>query len=87
MRNFMLFILFILSYASINAQIKVKQIDGKTFVQVDSKKKFAKPTEFQYKDKDGKVYPIFATGKGGYFVIKTSKRTGKTYRSYLSLQP
>lgn len=80
----MLFILLFLPLLSFS-QIKVKTVDGKMFVQV-STKQVAKPTEFTFKDSDGKIYPIFATGKGGFYVNKISKKTGKVYRAYLSLQ-
>lgn len=84
MKKFMLFILLFLPLLSFS-QIKVKQISGKTLVQVRNKP-IAKPTEFSFIDKDGKVYQVFATGKGGYYINKTSKKTGKVYRAYLSLQ-
>jgi hypothetical protein len=36
-----------------------------------------------YTDSKGVVYPIYKGAKGGMFVIRTSAKTGKTYKQYL----
>lgn len=57
---------------------------GDTFVCVDSvKSKHPTMTKYFYLTKDGDKYPIYATANGKCFVIKTSKKTGKSYRQYL----
>jgi hypothetical protein len=37
-----------------------------------------------YEEK-GQTYPIYQGSKGGYYIIKVSKKTGKEYRQYLSI--
>lgn len=41
------------------------------------------PTYYTYTDKDGKVYTIYRSKKGSYYIKKVSKKTGKEYRQYL----
>lgn len=43
----------------------------------------AEPTDKTYTDRTGKVYPVYKTDKGRYFVNKVSGKTGKEYRYYL----
>lgn len=62
--------------------------NGNTFVQVsDSSNKIQKDTptmtKYFYIGADGKKYPIYVSSKGKYFIIKTSKKTGKEYKQYL----
>jgi len=40
-------------------------------------------TPYNWEDKNGDIYPIFITKKGGCYIIKTSKKTGKPYKYYL----
>lgn len=40
-------------------------------------------TSFTWTDKKGNVYPIYITESGSCFTLRTSKTTGKEYRSYL----
>lgn len=39
-------------------------------------------TPFTFKDKDGKIYPIYISKNGRCYIIKTSKN-GKEYKYYL----
>ena len=71
------------------AQVKYEQ-NGNTFKSVTSEKtikKGAEPlkTPFFYEDSKGMKYPIYISngGKGSAFIIRTSKKTGKDYKSYL----
>lgn len=60
--------------------------EGKVFVEQDTKKEptsNAKKTEFTYKAKDGKTYPIYLSKNGKAFIVRTSKKSGKEYRQYL----
>ncbi len=34
----------------------------------------------------GKTYQVWQGSKGGYFVIRTSKKTGKEYKQYLKVK-
>lgn len=47
-------------------------------VQADAK------TPYTWKDKDGKIYPIYITKKGASYIKRVSKKTGKEYKYYLS---
>lgn len=40
-------------------------------------------TGFTWKDSKGKTYPIYISDKGSCYIIRTSKNTGKEYKSYL----
>ena len=40
-------------------------------------------TQYTYKAKDGKDYPIYLSKKGKAFIVKTSKKSGKQYPQYL----
>ena len=71
------------------AQVKYEQ-NGNTFKSVTSEKaikKGADPirTPFTYEDSKGVKYPIYISngGKGSAYIIRTSKKTGKEYKSYL----
>ena len=59
--------------------------NGTTFTQVSKKSKEADSTVTQYTfvATDGVKYPIYRSSKGKYFIIRTSKKTGKQYRQYL----
>lgn len=43
----------------------------------------AEQTGKTYTDRQGKVYPVYKTGKGKYFINKVSGKTGKEYKYYL----
>ena len=43
----------------------------------------AKPTSYTYTDTKGEVYPVYESKNGKNFTLKTSKKSGKQYRSYL----
>lgn len=79
---------FILSLLALTANAQdYKQLNDSTFVEVASSplsKSSAIQTDFVWKDKDGKSYPIFLSKNGRAFVKKVSKKTGKTYNNYLS---
>ena len=42
-------------------------------------------TQYKYKDKAGKEYPVYISQKGSCFIVKTSKE-GKEYRQYLGIE-
>ena len=66
-----------------NAQTYTR--NGNTFTSAKSVKAKAEPvkTKFTWKDSKGKEYPIYISAKGSCYVIKTSSKTGKEYKSYL----
>ena len=47
--------------------------------------KEATDTGLKFETKDGEQFPIMKTDSA-YFVIRTSKKTGKTYKQYLKIQ-
>ena len=60
--------------------------EGNTFVQVQSDKVSLKndtKTQYTYKDKNGKEYPIYLTKNGKAFIIRVSKKNGREYKQYL----
>lgn len=40
-------------------------------------------TVYSWKDKDNKIYPIYKTKNGAYYILRISKKTGKEYKYYL----
>jgi hypothetical protein len=43
-----------------------------------------KVTGYTYTNSRGEKMPVYVSDSGRYFVIMTSKKTGKTYRKYLT---
>lgn len=41
------------------------------------------PTSYTWQDSKGNKYPIYMSNSGSCYIIKTSKKTGKDYKSYL----
>lgn len=67
---------------SISAQSYTRS--GNTFTITSTKKTKAKPTKTKFTvEKDGKSYPVYMGSTGSCFILKTSSKTGKEYRSYL----
>lgn len=61
--------------------------EGKVFVQQTTNKKVTlkndTKTEYTYKAKDGKTYPIYLSRNGKAFIVRVSKKTGNEYKQYL----
>lgn len=38
-----------------------------------------------FEDKKGTIYPIFKSGKGKFFIVRTSAKTGNTYKQYITI--
>ena len=80
----LLFIALMLIGATAQAQTATKNAQGHYSITKDSVQ--AKPptdTGKTYQDSKGKIYPIFKTDKGKFYVIRTSAKTGKQYKQYL----
>lgn len=79
-------ILIGLTYSA-TAQSKAEyKIEGNEIVKVsngNTKKKTTK-TSLTHTIK-GKKYEVYKGVKGGYFIIRTSKKTGKQYKQYLKI--
>ena len=39
-----------------------------------------------FTDSKGKVYPVYRSARGKYYVIRTSRKTGKQYKQYLKVE-
>ena len=57
-------------------QPKTEQVTGQQ--QSKKVKNNGKPTGHTYKG-----YPVYQGAKGGYYVIRTSKKTGNEYKQYV----
>lgn len=83
---------FVFSFSAQSAAQSYK-IEGKEIVQQKSSKSSNDiKTDYTYKDNKGNTYPIYLheytkgdnIGKHTCYVIKTSRKTGKTYKYYLT---
>lgn len=79
-------ILVCLLALSMGAQAQTIKREGNQFVLgkpslVELSRKDS--TVMTIKDTDGKVYPLYISGKGRAYTIRVSKQ-GKTYRKYMS---
>lgn len=81
MKNLILCIL--LALFSINTYAEVKR-EGNTFKTEQTVGSKGTETKYTWEDKEGNKYPIFITKKGACYVLRTSKKTGKEYKYYLS---
>lgn len=80
-------ILIGLTYSA-TAQSKAQyKIQGNEIVKVSNAKTKKEPvkTNLTHTIK-GKTYPVYKGAKGGYFIIRESKKTGKKYKQYLKIQ-
>ena len=60
--------------------------NGKEFSTTTTRTRTAsegKKTGYTWKDSKGKVYDIYISDKGSCYIIRTSSKTGKQYKSYL----
>ena len=81
-----LLIIALFAYFGATAQTKVKRSETGIFCsELSPKDSTFKRSGEVYKDGSGILYPIYISKSGKYFVIHTSKKTGKSYRHYLLL--
>lgn len=85
-----IFALLVLALISLcaNARVEHKVVGNKIVaveVKADSSAKAptATKTQYTYVDKDGKTYPVYRGAKGGLYILRVSKKTGKEYKYYL----
>lgn len=59
--------------------------DGKQYSSIKAEKASVpdEKTGFTYKDSTGKVYDIYISKTGSCYILRVSKKSGKTYKSYL----
>jgi len=79
-------ILFLFIAVSSQAQ-QLAKINSKGHYSINSDSSAVKAvnTGKTFEDKKGVLYPIFKSGKGKYFIIRTSAKTGNTYKQYLTI--
>lgn len=85
-RRIFAFILFIFCVGIItNADNKNYKCENKTYSSTGRVNNSSAPTStgFTWQDSKGKTYPIYISDKGSCYIIRTSKNTGKEYKSYL----
>lgn len=84
MKKALITIAFLLAM-SVNAQDTNKptyKVVGNKIVKIDQPKKQPLKTDLTYTVNDS-TYQVYQGSKGGYFIIRKSKKTGKEYRMYL----
>lgn len=89
MRKFSLFLIAFLLACAVTGQTKVKKDLQGNFVTARETGTTAKAKEtgkFLIL-KTGEKLPVFETAKGKLYVNRTSKKTGKIYKQYLTVEP
>ena len=84
MKKILFILLLLLTVGTtINAQNYTRE--GNTFISSTGERVKTEPikTKFTWKDSKGNEYPVYMSKSGSCFVIRTSKKTGKEYKSYL----
>ena len=83
MRKLLFMVVLALMVGTINSQsvkrqgnVFIEQRDT-TFVNNGTK------TQYTYKAKDGKEYPIYLSKNGKAYIVRVSKKSGKQYKQYL----
>jgi len=79
-------ILFLFIAVSSQAQ-QLAKINSKGHYSINSDSSAVKAvnTGKTFEDKKGTIYPIFKSGKGKFFIVRTSAKTGNTYKQYISI--
>ena len=79
-------IILMLAFIGAIAQTEVKRNEKGIFCQVKQPIDTAeKLTGDSFIDSKGKLYPVYLSKSGKYFVLHTSKKTGKEYKHYLKM--
>lgn len=78
------FIILVMLIVSMTGTTCVAEVvrNGNTFETVQTSQADVQ-TPYTWKDKDGKIYPIYISKKGACYVKRVSKKTGKEYKYYL----
>ena len=88
--KYIILILFAVYTATSFAQTKPNsKLVGNEYTQIVSKKSVAShdsTTNFTYKDKTGKIYPVYQSTRGSHYIwrpVTKGKNTGKPVKYYL----
>lgn len=78
-------LLLMLGVNNSNSFSQVIRRNGNTFTvaKVKQVSKSATKTKFTWQDSKGNLYPIYVSQSGATYVLRTSKKSGKEYKSYL----
>ena len=82
MKKFIVMVALALMVGASSTHAQSIKREGKVFVQQDTKNAGTK-TEYTFKAKDGKTYPIYVSKNGKAYIIRVSKKSGKEYKQYL----
>lgn len=85
MKQLLFIIALSLTMFTVQAQSQVKQDSTGNYYSVTKTKEPARSTGKTFTDSKGVVYPVMQSASGKLYVIRTSKKTGKTYKQYLKL--
>lgn len=82
----LLTLLFLFIAVSSQAQ-QLAKINSKGHYSISSDSSAVKAvnTGKTFEDKKGTIYPIFKSGKGKFFIVRTSAKTGNTYKQYITI--
>tara|TARA_R110001606_G_scaffold380805_1_gene541549 strand:- start:1011 stop:1271 length:261 start_codon:yes stop_codon:yes gene_type:complete len=85
MRNYILIVMAIALSLEVNAQVS-RDAEGNFLSKARVQAAHDSTTTYTYTDGKGKVEPVFTGRKGGYYLARISKKSGKFYRKYLKLE-
>ena len=85
MRNYILIVMAIALSLEVNAQVS-RDAEGNFLAKARVQAAHDSTTTYTYTDAKGKVEPVFTGRKGGYYLARISKKSGKFYRKYLKLE-
>lgn len=83
MKKMLLILLYLIS-VQVNAQDGFSRLNDSTFVQVNIDNQSLVKTRYRWISRSVE-YPIYINRKNGYcYILKTSKKTGKEYKSKIN---
>jgi len=86
MRNYILIAMAIALSLEVNAQSVSRDAEGNFLSKARVQAAHDSTTTYTYTDGKGNVEPVFTGRKGGYYLARISKKSGKFYRKYLKLE-
>ena len=86
MRNYILILTAIALSLEVSAQSVTRDESGNFIAKARVQAAHDSTTTFTYTDAKGNVEPVFKGRKGGYYLARISKKSGKFYRKYMKLE-
>ena len=63
------------------------KIEGNKVVRIEQPKQASKAVKTELTTTiKGKVYPVFKSSRGAYYIERISAKSGKTYKQYLKIE-